>query len=343
MTDFSRRRFIVAASSALALPWSAPRARVAAPPLRIGTLAPRGSIYHRTLLEAGEAWRRAEGAGARFTVYAGGSQGGEADLVRRMRIGQLNGAMVSVIGLVEIDPDTAALQKMPLMFRSWAEVDAVGRRIRPLIERHMAERGFVVLYWAEGGWVRFFSKRPARLPEDYKGLKMFAWAGDPGQVELMKAMGYRPVVLETADILPGLQTGLIDAVPVTAAWALATQIDSIAPYMLDLRWAPIVGAVVLTRAAWQAMSPAGREALRAASAKSGAALRTDRDSSELEAVQAMRQRGLHVESLTPEARAAWQRLAETVYPRIRGTMVPAEMFDNVRAALDEFRHSKPAQ
>lgn len=343
MTLFTRRRFLFAASSALALPWAGQPAHAAAPRLRIGTLAPRGSIYHRTLLEVGQAWRRAEGDEAGFTVYAGGSQGGEADLVRRMRIGQLNGAMMSVIGLIEIDRDAAALQYMPMMFRSWAEVDAAGRRIRPRIEQRMAERGFVVLYWAEAGWVRFFSKRSARLPEEFKRLKMFAWSGDPAQVELMKSLGYQPVVLETADILPGLQTGLIDAVPVTAGWALASQIDTIAPHMLDLRWTPIVGAAVVTRGAWDAMSPAGRDAMRAAAVRAGAELRADRARNDRDSVEAMRQRGLQVETLAPAAEAAWQRLAESIYPRIRGAMVPADMFDDVRAALAEFRRGKAGQ
>jgi TRAP-type C4-dicarboxylate transport system substrate-binding protein len=342
MTSASRRRFLMALPAAPLL-WRLGPARAAAQNLRVGTLAPRGSAYEQVLLEVGQAWRNAEGPGARFTVFAGGSQGDEADLVRRMRIGQLSGAMMSVIGLVEIDRDAAALQYMPMMFRSWQEVDAAGRRVRPLIEKRMAERGFIVLYWAEAGWVRFFSKRPASRPEDFKRLKMFAWAGSPEQVELMKQMGYRPVVLETADILPGLQTGLIDAAPLTATWALATQIDSLAPYMLDLRWVPIVGATLVTRAAWEAMSPAGREAMRAASAKASAELRAVRARDDEEAVRAMQRRGLHVESLTPEAAAEWQRLAESAYPRMRGTMVPADMFDAAQQAVAEYRQKRAGQ
>ena len=78
--------------------------------IRLGALAPRGTTWHRGLLEMGEAWRAAQGAGAEFIVYPGGSQGGEADMVRRMRVGQLNAAMLTVIGLTEIDDSAAALQ-----------------------------------------------------------------------------------------------------------------------------------------------------------------------------------------------------------------------------------------
>jgi TRAP-type transport system periplasmic protein len=309
--------------------------------IKIGTLAPRGSIYHHALLEMGETWRRAETQGASITIFPDGSQGGEEDIVRRMRIGQLNGALISVIGLAEIDRGIAALQVMPLMFRSWEEVDAAGQRVRPPLEARLLERGFVVLFWAEAGWVRFFSKERALHPADFRRLKMFAWAGDPEQINLMKALGYQPVVLETADILPGLQTGLINAVPVTAMWALASQIDGAAQHMLDVRWVPIVGAAVITRKAWDSLSPRGKEAMRDAASKAAAVVRARREAGDLEAVEAMKKRGLQVHSLTPELEAEWRQLTQSIYPKLRGTMVPADMFDAVQQALVEFRSGSP--
>jgi len=86
--------------------------------------------------------------------------GSEADVVRRMRVGQLNAAMMSVIGLSEIDPSVNTLQKMPMVFRSWEELDFVSQTLRPAIERRFRDKGFVVALWAEAGWVRFFCKEP---------------------------------------------------------------------------------------------------------------------------------------------------------------------------------------
>ena len=301
MTDLLRRRLLAALPAAVTLPAIPRSARADALRLRFATLLPRGSLYHRVLLEVGEAWQRAQGGGAVFTVFADGVQGDEADVVRRMRIGQLSGSMMSVVGLSEIEPGATALQYMPLMFRSWEEVDVVGRLLRPTLEKRLAERGFIVLYWGEAGWVRFFTKTAAVSPADFKRLKIYTWTGTPGQTDLMKTLGYQPVVLETADVLPGLQTGLIDAVPLIPTWALATQIDSLAPHMLEMRWVPIVGAAIVTRKAWDSLSPAGQEALRQASLKATDDLRAARESSDREAIEAMRRRGLNVHTLTPAA------------------------------------------
>jgi TRAP-type transport system periplasmic protein len=325
--------------AALLLGFAPASVEAQAPRIKLGTLAPRGTLYHHVLLEMGQAWRQAEAPGAVFTVFTDGAQGGEADIVRRMRLGQLDAALVSVIGLTEIDAGAGALQKMPLMFRSWEEVDAAGQRVRPMLESRFQDKGFVVLFWVEAGWVRFFSKEPALRPADFRRLKMFAWAGDAEQVALMKALGYQPIVLETADILPGLQTGLVNAVPVTAVWALMTQVDTSARHMLDIRWVPIVGASVVTRKAWDGLTPAGRKALKAGAEKAGERLRAHRAAGDLEAVEAMKKRGLQVHALTPELETEWRQLAEGIYPKIRGGMVPADMFDAVQQALAEHRGS----
>lgn len=311
--------------------------------IRLGALAPRGTEWHRSLLEIGEKWRAAEGPGAEFIVYGGGSQGGEADMVRRMRVGQLNAAMLTVIGLTEIDPSVGALQKMPLVFRSWKELDYVREKLRPALDQRFLERGFVVLCWGDAGWVRFFSKGPALRPEDYRRMKIFAWAGDAPQSDIMKSLGYQPVALEVSDILPALQTGMVSMVPSTPFWALTLQFYNHAPYMLELDWAPMVGALIVTRKAWDEMSPAGREALRRAAAKAETELRALSRREHHESVEAMKKRGLKVQALTPEAEAEWRRAAEQMQPLVRGNLVPAEFYDQVQGLLREYRANGGAQ
>jgi TRAP-type transport system periplasmic protein len=305
--------------------------------LRLGALAPRGTAWHNSLVEMGAHWRAAEGPGAEFIVFSGGAQGGEADMVRRMRVGQLNAAMLSVIGLSEIDDSVTALQKMPLVFRSWEELDYVRERLRPRMEKQFADKGFVVLCWGDAGWVRFFSKTPALNPRDFQPMKVFAWSGDAPQADIMKQLGYQPVVLEVSDILPGLQTGMLNMVPSTPFWALTLQFYRHAPHMLELDWAPMVGAIVVSRKALDAMSPAGRAALLAAGARAGTQLRAVSRREQEESVAAMQKRGLKVQAVSPAVQAEWRRFAEQTYPLVRGRMVPADLFDEVLRLLDDYR------
>jgi len=308
--------------------------------VKVATIAPKGSIYHRVLQEMGESYERASGPNARFVIYPNSIQGTEADTVRRMRVGQLDGSMLTVVGLTEIDPSVTALQYMPMMFRSWEELDQVREQLRPGLEAKLAAKGFVVLIWGEGGWVQFFTKEDITTPEQFKRARIFAWSGDIVQAGLMKSLGYHPVPIPLTDILPGLETGMIDTVPMSPLWALIGQFDRVTPYMLRVNWVPIVGATVMRRQTFESMKPEARAALRAAADKATVALRAHRIEQDEGSIRAMQARGLQVRELTPELEAQWRALAERAWPYMRGSMVPVETFDRVQAILAEYRSRK---
>jgi TRAP-type C4-dicarboxylate transport system substrate-binding protein len=326
----------------LSLPLCAwPLARAAEPTtLKIATIGPKGSIYYRVLQDLGEAWRNAAGGAARAIVYGDSVQGTEADMVRRMRIGQLDVAMLTAVGLHQIDPAVGALQFMPLTFRSWDEVDHVREALRPAIEERLAARGFVVLFWGEAGWVQFFTRERLAVPEDFRRARIFVYAGDAAQADLMKSLGYTPVPLPATDILPALQTGMVDAVPVSPMWALAGQLDRVTRHMLPINWVPIVGATVMRKVAFDALAPAAREAVLTAAERAAERLRVYRATHDEEAVRALQARGVTVHPISPEQEAAWQKLAAQARPHVRGAMVPADMFDRVQSTLAAYREAR---
>jgi len=335
MTTLARGRPLLIAA-AMALVVSAAHAADPAV-IKVATVAPKGSIYHRVLQEIGESYRNARGGKGRVIIYADSLQGTETATVRRMRVGQLDASMLTVVGLSEIDSSVAALQFMPMMFRSWEELDHVREALRPSLEEKLAAKGFKVLFWGEGGWVQFFSKDAITLPGQYKDARIFVWAGDGAQVGLMKSLGYRPVPLPITDILPGLETGMVDVVPVAPLWALVGQFDRVTRYMLPVKWVPIVGATVMRRQTYDALSPAARDAIADAARKAGEQLRAHRSVQDDESIRAMQARGLVVQPLTPEVEQAWRTVAEQAWPLVRGSLVPAETFDRVQRILADYR------
>ena len=305
--------------------------------VRLGTLVPKGSSSYKLLQAMGEKWRQAPGGGVSLTIYPDGTMGGEADMVRRMRVGQLQAGTLTTVGLAEIEPAVTGLQNMPMMFRSLEEVDYIGEKLQPMLEKRLLEKGFVVLFWADAGWVRFFSKEPVLRPDDLKRTKLFAWAGNADAVDIYKEAGFNPVALETVDILPSLQTGLITAVPVPPFVALASQIDGPAPNMLDLNWAPLVGATVISKKTWDSIPRAGQEVVMKAAVEAGKLFKEHNRRESVESVEAMKKRGLTVHAISPQIEAQWRQAAEAFYPKIRGRLVPADICDEVAKLLKEYR------
>lgn len=299
--------------------------------LRIATVAPAGSSFHKRLQSLGAEWSRGPG-GVSMNIYPG-TQGGELQIVRRMRVGQIQGAMLTSVGLGQLDRSVTALQLMPLMFKDWEDVDRVRERLRPELEKRLRDAGYVVMFWADAGWVRYFSRTPIRGVRDLKPMRVFASSGDPDSIDMMKDY-YTPVVLEPDQILLGLRNGMIDALPVPAFLANFNQVATYAPYMLDLNWAPITGALVVTEKAWKQLDPATQTWLKEASDRAGDEMRRASRAEDEQAVQAMKEKhGLKIVSLTPEADREFRAEVSRIYPRIRGKLVPETMFDMTVATL----------
>jgi TRAP-type transport system periplasmic protein len=229
---------------------------------------------------------------------------------------------------------------MPMMFRSLEEAEYVRRELRADLDKRLYEKGFVALFWADTGWVRFFSRDVGVHPDDLcKKMKMFVTAGPGGnhQVEIMKAAGCNPVQLEWIDLLTSLQTGIVDAVPTSPMVALGGQFNVVVKHMLEVNWVPLVGALVITRKAWDKMPAAVRDSLRNAAEDAGNKIQSRSRTESEQAVQAMKKRGMQVHVATPAEEAEWRKMAEGVYPTVRGGIVPADMFDRVQQLLAQYR------
>lgn len=304
--------------------------------IKIATLAPQGSPWHDALVDLAEEWKRLSGGRVELRIYPGGIAGDEPDVVRKMRIGQLQAGALTGAGLHQIAPEVQALQ-MPMMFRSDAERDYVRDRVAPALEASLERQGFKVLTWADAGWVYFFTRTAVVTPDDLKPLKLFAWADDSCTIDAWRDSGYRPVPLAATDIYTALQTGLIDALPTTPIAALSYQWFRLAPHMTDLKWAPLIGATVISVSAWKKVPDELEPQLLAAARSVGERLQTRIRPLEDEAVAAMQQHGLVVHAVSPETAAEWERRARAGYPKLIGCLVPAKIVAEVERLRDEYR------
>src|SRR5579862_1420336 len=304
--------------------------------IKMGTLAPEGSPWYDVLMRVRERWRDITGGRVKLVLYPGGALGDEPDLVNKMRINQIQAVALSGAGMQDIDKSVACLQ-IPMMFDSYQELDYVRDRIAPRLEKIIESRGYLVLNWGDAGWVYFFTKSPAVRPDELRRLKLFTWAGYNDELELWKANGFRPVPLAATDILTGLQTGLIDAVPTTPLYALWNQSFALTRYMSDLKWAPLVGATIVRKATWEQVPPELRDAMLKIAHDTGQALRGGIRQMGDDSIATMQKRRLTVVHADAQVLAEWRKEAEGVYPKLRGKTVPADLFDEVHRLRDEYR------
>ncbi|HLJ21545.1 MAG TPA: TRAP transporter substrate-binding protein DctP [Stellaceae bacterium] len=310
--------------------------------LKLATLAPDGSPWHDVIIDIGESWKAASGGRITLRVYPGGVAGDDPDMIRKMRIGQLQAAVLTGTGLAQITPEIQALQ-MPMMLSSYDELDYVRDRMAPKLEALTEAHGFKILSWGDAGWVRCFSPQPVIRPADLKPLKLFTWEGDPAYAEVIKRMGFQPVPLAVTDIYTGLQSGLISAVPTTPIAALSFQWFGLANHMADFKWAPLLGGMVITTTAWRNLPDDLKPTLARAARDAGTRAHSKIRPLEDEAIATMKSHGLVVHPVPLDALKEWQATGRGSYPYLIGKVVPAAMVAEVERLRDEYRAQKASQ
>ncbi len=307
--------------------------------INLGTLAPKGSSYYQSLAKMGERWLEATDGKLKLVLYPDGRAGGESKMVQKMRARRpsLHAGLFTGVGLGEIERSVSGLQEMPMMFRDLDELEYVYRALRPNLERRLLAKGFVVLFWIDGGWVRLFSKEVTTTPEELKRRKLWVWSGATEQEAIMRLGGYHPVPLETAQVVTGLTTGLIDSAYLPPIFALKSQVDTRAGHMLELNYAPLIGAAVISKKAWDDIPAEYHAALLRAAQKAGEEIQAQSRKESEESVKAMVKRGLTVHPVTHELDLRWRAAAEELYDEIRGGLVPEDIFDQVFALVTAYR------
>jgi TRAP-type C4-dicarboxylate transport system substrate-binding protein len=309
--------------------------------IKMGSLAPEGSPWDKALKRIAADWSALSGGKIMVKIYPGGIAGDEPDMVRKMRINQLQAAAITGIGLGSITESIYAVQ-LPLLIRTDAEFDYVIKKMQPTLNGLLEEKGFTMLTWFLAGWAHFFTKTPMVTPAEMKKLKMQVDDSAPTINQAWKEMGFHIVPVPSTQVLPALQSGMIEAFALSPLTAAAMQWFGAAKNMADLQIAPMFGGIIISRRAWDRVAPELKTQLIAAVERHLETLRRETEALEAEAMQVMLDNGLTVHAVPPAAEEEWERVVAQGLKILVGKTVPAELVEEVQGHLETFRRNSGA-
>lgn len=234
--------------------------------IRFATVAPDGSTWMKVMRDYAEAVEDATNKKIMFKIYPGQVAGDERDVLRKIRIGQLDSGGFTGVGLGEVVPEVRILDS-PFLFKSYQEVDYVSSRLFDYFTQKFKEKGFILLGWAEVGFVYVYTNQPITSLADMSGVKMWMWEGDPIAESTFRAFNISPIPLSITDVLTSLQTNLIDGVYVSPLACVAVQWYTKVKYMLDLPLADSNGAILLSAKTFNKLDASEQSTLRELSQK----------------------------------------------------------------------------
>jgi TRAP-type transport system periplasmic protein len=306
--------------------------------IKIGSIAPSRSIWDKALNDLASEWAKISGGSVQLKIYPGGIVGGEPDMLTKMRLGTLNGAVFTIVGITAICEDAFVLNT-PFLMNSEEEFNYIFEHMKPDFEKQIEARGFKVVMWMLVGWDYFFTKEKMIYPEDLKKFKLSFMPSGTDISHAWNKMGYQIVPNDLKDLLMALQSNMVNAFYLPPLVSGSGQFFALAPHMLRLRLAPIIGSLILTEQAWNKIPVQFHEPMIKSIAKLSQGLYQQSAALEKDALKAMQENGLIIHESPPDAFDKWRAVAAKGMDELVGKAFSKEIYERILYLLAEYKQN----
>lgn len=309
----------------------------AATTFKIATIAPEGSQWMQQMRAGALTINERTAGRVELKFYGGGVMGNEKSVLRKIRVGQLQGGALTGGGLSKISPDML-LYGLPLLTHSISEMNYVRQQMDPVLVEHLEEVGFVSFGFAAGGFANLMSQSPIAGVEDLKGKKVWVPEGDRASYAVMEALGLAPVTLPLSDVLTGLQTGLVEVVGTSPLGALAFQWYTRVNYITPMPLAYIYGSLVIDKRSFKRLSAADQQVVR--EVLEGIYREFDHQNvlDNTDALSALQQQGLQLVEPKAGELERWNEVADGVIKQMaQDGLFPLDLYRQVQQHLQVYR------
>ncbi|MDA1076361.1 MAG: TRAP transporter substrate-binding protein DctP [Proteobacteria bacterium] len=304
---------------------------------KIATLSPDGSAWVKVLRQAAAEIERQTAGRVTFKFYPGGVMGDDKTVLRKIHVGQLHGAVITAGGLTQHYTDIQ-LYNLPMVFGSNEEVDYVRARMDPVLLAGLRANGFVAFGITEVGFAYAMAKKEFSSVADVRTQKVWVPDGDLGSARTLQAFEISPIPLSIADVLAGLQTGLIGGVAVPPVGAIALQWHTHLKHVLDLPLLYVYGLFTLSERQYSKVDQADQKIMSTEFTKAVNTVDADARRDHLRAISALKSQGLNWAPAPAAEVAEWQAYADRASVKmVEDGFVSEDLYVSLLQHLAELR------
>ncbi|MDR1238734.1 MAG: TRAP transporter substrate-binding protein DctP [Treponema sp.] len=307
--------------------------------IKLASLVPENTPWGEAINRMAVEWARATNGEVELIVYHNGVAGSEADVLRKLRMNQIQAAMFTSIGLNAVTPEVMALS-YPLLIHNNEELDVVLEKIRPELETRLERSGFTTLAWAKAGWVKIFSRAPVFSPAEMRRQKM---ASSPDELEMLQAfktMGFQMVPVDLNDVLVSLNSGMLDAVYQSPVFVANLQVFAVAKNMSSLNLAPFMGSILMNEAAWRRIPDQHKEKIMQICKQIENEIEYSIARLEEDAITTMVKYGLQINTLSPAQEQDWYQEIDRHESALAGPVFNREIYIRIKSILTDYRQGR---
>ncbi len=270
---------------------------------------PATNFHSVTMTEFAADVDKATGGKLKITVHAGASLFKAPEIKRAVQGGQ---AQMGEILLANFANEWAiyAADGMPFLADSYDEAMKLYRAQKPMMEKKLGEQGMMLLYsvpWPPQG---IYTKKPANSAADLKGVKWRAYS--PATARIGELVGAQPVTVQAAEVSQALATGVIESYMSSGSTGVDSKTYEHLKYWYDTQaWLP-KNAVIVNKAAFDALDGPTKAALLKAGADAevrgwAASKRVNGES-----IEKLKAGGMQILPPSPQLKADMKKVGETM-------------------------------
>jgi TRAP-type transport system periplasmic protein len=307
--------------------------------IKMASPIPENTPWGRFFNQLASDWSKITNGEVELIVYHNGVVGNESEVVRGLKLNQIQAAVLSTLGLYEISPEIMTLS-CPFLIRNDDELDLILKDVVGEFQESINKKGYFTLAWARVGWVKFFSKAPVFTPDDLKKQKLGTNADQAEMNKVFKAMGFQMVPVERNDILIALNSNMVEAVFQSPVAVGSTQAFGLAKNMASINVAPFLGALIFNQRTWRSIPEKYKPQMIDAVRRNEAKLDRDIRKLEDEMIQTLGNYGLKVNRLTPQQEQLWYDEIGRAMPNLIGTVFDRNAYERIEAILKNYRNGR---
>ena len=307
--------------------------------IKLATLAPEGSAWTEIFNNLNTELKEKTKNGVRLKIYPGGVLGDEKDMIRKMYVGQIHGAVLTSAGLSTIFSEMDVFQ-IPFLFKTYDEVDYVLDKMDRFFKKGFEDKGYILPAWTEGGFIRLMSTKPMASLDDLRKAKVWTWEDAPMAKAIFDEAGISAIPLSLPDVQVGLQTGLVEVVYAPPSGAISLQWFTKTKYMTDVPLMYLIGGIVIKNNIFKKLSPAHRQVLLELCSKYMDQLKLVVRKENQEAIKVMSKHGVKLIRPSEEQIKGFKEVSARAMNRQIGKSFSKKIKDEVIGYVEEYRETK---
>ncbi len=307
--------------------------------IKLATLAPEGSAWTEIFNNLNTELKEKTNNGVRLKIYPGGVLGDEKDMIRKMYVGQIHGAVLTSAGLSTIFTEMDVFQ-IPFLFKTYDEVDYVLDKMDRFFKKGFEDKGYILPAWTEGGFIRLMSTKPMASLDDLRKAKVWTWEDAPMAKAIFDEAGISAIPLSLPDVQVGLQTGLVEVVYAPPTGAISLQWFTKTKFMTDVPLMYLIGGIVIKKNIINKLSPAHRQVLLELCSKYMDQLKLVVRQENQEAIKVMSKHGVKLIQPSEEQIKEFKEVSARAMNRQIGKSFSKKIKDEVIGYVEEYRATK---